>query len=156
MPACENASTSTTDSRPIDADIVVVGAGIVGVACALALSRQGWRVLVLDKEEPARGASWGNAGHMATEQVFPIADASILTQLPRMLMDPMGPLRLDWRYFPRALPWFTRLLWNLRPQPYQASVAGIRALNERSLGAWQRLLASLDESLPLMQHPAHG
>lgn len=146
MPACENASTSTTDSRPIDADIVVVGAGIVGVACALALSRQGWRVLVLDKEEPARGASWGNAGHMATEQVFPIADASILTQLPRMLMDPMGPLRLDWRYFPRALPWFTRLLWNLRPQPYQASVAGIRALNERSLGAWQRLLASLDES----------
>ncbi|MBW6391023.1 NAD(P)/FAD-dependent oxidoreductase [Billgrantia antri] len=146
MPACENARTPATDSRSIDADIVVVGAGIVGVACTLALSRQGWRVLVLDKDVPARGASWGNAGHMATEQVFPIADASILMQLPRMLLDPMGPLRLDWRYFPQALPWFTRLLWNLRPNPYQNSVAGIRALNERSLGAWQRLLSSLDES----------
>ncbi|MCY1391261.1 D-amino acid dehydrogenase [compost metagenome] len=61
-----------------------------------------------------------------------------------MLMDPMGPLRLDWKYLPRALPWFTRLLLNLRPTPFRRSVAGIRALNEGSLGAWQRLLAAID------------
>lgn len=146
MPDCKNAINSASDSQATDADIVVVGAGIVGVACALALSREEQRVLVLDKEESGMGASWGNAGHMATEQVFPIADASILTHLPRMLMDPMGPLRLDWRYLPQALPWFSRLLWNLRPKPYWASVAGIRALNERSLSAWQNLLASLDRS----------
>ncbi|MDW5377444.1 FAD-dependent oxidoreductase [Halomonas sp. HP20-15] len=126
-----------------DADIVVVGAGLVGVTSALALARQGHRVLVLDTQEPGRGASYGNAGHMATEQVFPIADASILRSLPGMLMDPMGPLRLDWRYLPRALPWLSRLILNLRPQPFARSVAGIRALNERSLAAWQRLLASV-------------
>ncbi|WP_458526192.1 NAD(P)/FAD-dependent oxidoreductase [Onishia taeanensis] len=127
-------------------DIVVIGAGIIGLACALSLSRQGWRVLVLDKQEPGMGASYGNAGHMATEQVFPIADASILKRLPRMLMDPMGPLRLDWRHFPKALPWFTQLLWNLRPTPYRASVAGIRSLNEASLSAWRRLLDSVNGS----------
>lgn len=124
-------------------DIAVVGAGIVGVACALQLARQGHRVLLLDREAPGMGASYGNAGHLATEQVFPIADLSILKRLPAMLMDPMGPLRLDWKYLPRALPWFTRLLLNLRPQPFRRSVAGIRALNEGSLGAWQRLLGSI-------------
>ena len=54
----------------------------------------------------------------------------------------MGPLRLDWRYLPKALPWFTRLLLNLRQRPYRNSVAALRALNEASLDAWRRLLGS--------------
>ncbi|MEN5241180.1 FAD-dependent oxidoreductase [Pseudomonas atacamensis] len=124
-------------------DIAVVGAGIIGVACALRLARQGLRVVVIDQQEPGHGASFGNAGHLATEQVFPIADVSILKRLPAMLMDPMGPLRLDWKYLPRALPWFTRLLLNLRPEPFQKTVAGLRALNESSLDAWQRLLSDI-------------
>ena len=131
------------DNPQPEIDIAVVGAGIIGVACALQLARQGRRVVVIDQQEPGMGASFGNAGHLATEQVFPIADLSILMRLPAMLMDPMGPLRLDWKYLPRALPWFTRLLLNLRPTAYQRSVAGIRALNESSLSAWQRLLATL-------------
>ncbi|WP_339528489.1 FAD-dependent oxidoreductase [Pseudomonas mucidolens] len=133
------------------ADVAVVGAGIIGVACALQLARQGRRVVVIDPQEPGMGASFGNAGHLATEQVFPIADVSILTRLPGMLMDPMGPLRLDWKYLPRALPWFMRLLLNLRPAPYQRTVAGIRALNESSLGAWQRLLGSIGRTDLLKQ-----
>lgn len=127
------------------ADIAVVGAGIIGVTCALQLARQGRQVVVIDQQAPGMGASYGNAGHLATEQVFPIADVSILKRLPAMLMDPMGPLRLDWRYLPRALPWFIRLLLNLRPNRYRQTVAGIRALNEASLGAWQRLLQSIQQ-----------
>ena len=125
-------------------DIAVVGAGIIGVACALRLARQGLRVVVIDQGEPGHGASFGNAGHLATEQVFPIADLSILKRLPAMLMDPMGPLRLDWKYMPRALPWFTRLLLNLRSEPFQKTVAGLRALNESSLEAWYRLLSDIE------------
>lgn len=125
-------------------DIAVVGAGIIGVACALQLARQGRRVVIIDQQEPGHGASFGNAGHLATEQVFPIADASILRRLPAMLMDPMGPLRLDWKYMPRALPWFIRLLLNLRPAAFQRTVAGIRGLNENSLAAWHRLLGAID------------
>jgi glycine/D-amino acid oxidase-like deaminating enzyme len=131
---------------PERTDIAVVGAGIIGVACALQLARQGRQVVVIDSQAPGMGASYGNAGHLATEQVFPIADASILKRLPGMLMDPMGPLRLDWKYLPRALPWFIRLLLNLRPAHYRRTVAGIRALNEASLAAWQRLLHSIDRA----------
>ena len=149
-------------SAPDPADVIVVGAGIVGVACALQLARQNLRVVVLDRQAPGHGASFGNAGHLATEQVFPIADASILKRLPAMLTDPMGPLRLDWTYLPRALPWFTRLLLNLRPAPFQRTVAGLRTLNEGSLAAWQRLLTSLgqpglfrhDGSLLMFEHSA--
>lgn len=132
-----------TNNSSTDVDIAVIGAGVVGMACALTLSQKGFKVLVVDKGPPGLGASYGNAGHMATEQVFPIADASILMRLPRMLLDPMGPLRLDWRHFPKAMPWFSRLLWNLRKTPFQNSIAGIRCLNESSLSAWRRLLKTI-------------
>jgi D-amino-acid dehydrogenase len=130
-------------ARTAEIDVAVVGAGVIGMACALELARQGRRVQVFDPEGPGQGASFGNAGHLATEQVFPIADLSILKRLPAMLLDPMGPLRLDWTYLPRAMPWFIRLLLNLRPAPFQRTVAGLRALNDASLAAWQRLLQSI-------------
>ena len=146
------------------ADIAVIGAGIVGVACALQLARQGLRVQVVDQQAPGQGASFGNAGHLATEQVFPIADLSILRRLPAMLMDPMGPLRLDWKYLPHALPWFVRLLLNLRPAPFRRTVAGIRALNEGSLEAWRRgmsvnvdsVFLGCKHALPLMRERQPG
>ena len=100
---------------------VIMLAGVNGAGKTTSIGKlahlyaaQGKRVLLVDRQAPGHGASWGNAGHLATEQVFPIADLSILKRLPAMLMDPMGPLRLDWKYLPRALPWFARLLLNLR------------------------------------------
>ena len=124
-------------------DVVVIGAGVIGVSCALELARVGLRVKVLDRQVPSMCASYGNAGYIATEQVFPIVDASVIKRIPGMLLDQQGPLRLDWRYIPKAAPWLLRLLWNLRPKPYERSVAGIRALNESSLAAWRQLLTSI-------------
>lgn len=132
-----------SDHLEVDVDVAVVGAGIIGVACALQLARQGLRVQVFDPDGIGQGASFGNAGHLATEQVFPIADFSILKRLPAMLLDPMGPLRLDWTYLPRATPWFLRLLLNLRAAPFARTVAGLRGLNEASLSAWRRTLQAI-------------
>ena len=50
---------------PKQVDVAVVGAGIIGVACALQLARQGKRVVVIDKQPPGHGASFGNAGDVA-------------------------------------------------------------------------------------------
>lgn len=141
-----HAASPSPASQRTDADIVVIGAGIVGAACALELSRLGRKVLMIDREAPGMGASFGNAGHMATEQVFPVADASMLWRIPRMLMDSTGPLRLDWRYLPKATPWLMRLLWNMRAGPTRQATAGLSALNAVSLAAWKGLLSDLGQT----------
>ncbi|WP_274585649.1 FAD-dependent oxidoreductase [Neisseria leonii] len=115
----------------------VVGGGIVGLCTALELQRYGERVLLLERGTVCGGASWGNAGHIAAEQVFPIASPDILKQLPRMLADPLGPLRLDWRYLPQIAPWLFRLLYNLTPARFAHSRRALSALNGRALAAWQ-------------------
>ncbi|MFZ3076772.1 MAG: FAD-dependent oxidoreductase [Psychrobacter glacincola] len=118
-------------------DLHIIGGGIVGLAAAVTLQAQGVKVALLDANEVGQGASFGNAGHIATEQVFPIADASMLRHVPAMLFNPTGPLRIDWRYLPRLMPWAMQLLMNMRPEPFERIHQALLSLNKNSLQAWQ-------------------
>ncbi len=120
--------------------VAVIGAGIIGICSALQLQNAGFRVTLIDEQGIAQGCSKGNAGHFATEQVFPLANASLLKKLPKMLFDPLGPLRIDWRYALKAFPWFWRFLLNMRKQKFAAHTHALRALNESALPAYDRLL----------------
>jgi len=58
-------------------DVAVVGAGVVGCAVAWALTKAGKCVLLIDRADPATaGASFGNVGHIATEQLQPLPSRS--------------------------------------------------------------------------------
>ncbi|MDX6028981.1 NAD(P)/FAD-dependent oxidoreductase [Vibrio natriegens] len=135
----------------MDHDIAIVGAGVIGCACAYRLQQAGLKVLVLDKEAPGHGASYGNAGHIATEQIMPLANPTILKQIPSMLLDPVGPLRIDWRYLPRLLPWMFQLVSNMRSGAQARSQNGLKQLNQTSLDAWKALLNDINAT-DLMLH----
>ncbi len=126
--------------------IAVVGAGIVGICTGLYLQRAGFNVTLFDKEGPAQGASKGNAGHFATEQVFPLADSSLLLQIPKMLLDPLGPFRIKASYLFKAMPWFMRFISNMRKTKFERNKQALKALNEQSMDAYQVLIddAKLD------------
>ncbi|MCW3170983.1 NAD(P)/FAD-dependent oxidoreductase [Shewanella subflava] len=125
-------------------DMTVIGAGIVGLASALYLQRAGFKVSLFDKEAIAAGASQGNAGHFATEQVFPLANPSLLYQLPSMLLDPLGPFRIRPTYFYRAVPWFMKFLFNMLPERRAHNSRAIKALNEQSIKEMQDILTFCD------------
>ena len=120
-----------------DFNLHIIGGGIIGLVTAVTLQARGVKVALLDANEVGQGASLGNAGHIATEQVFPIADASMLRHLPAMLFNPAGPLRLDWRYLPRLMPWAIQLLMNMRPEPFARIHQALLSLNQNSIKAWQ-------------------
>src|SRR3546814_14290721 len=71
--------------------VVVVGAGIVGVCCALYLLRDGRRVILIDRGEPGEGTSFGNGSIITEEAVVPVQSPGIARQVPAMLTDPLGP-----------------------------------------------------------------
>ena len=131
---------SSPEARPIEFDIAVVGAGAVGVCTAFQFSRAGYRVVLIDREGVAAGASSGNASHLAVAAPFPPVDGESLWKIPGMLLDRTGPLRIDWRYLPRITPWLLRMLWQLRPGGWSHIVRGLRRLNDDSTRAWKKLL----------------
>jgi D-amino-acid dehydrogenase len=99
-------------SEPKLQRIAVVGAGIVGVSCALHLQRLGARVTLIDRQDPGDvdAASYGNGGILARCAVVPVATPGILLKAPSMLFSADGPLFLRWSYLPRLLPWLVPYL----------------------------------------------
>ena len=86
--------------------IAVVGAGVIGAAVACALSREGHRVLLLDRAEPGfAGASFCNAGHIAAELVQPLPSPGLLFGFWRELFSRGGTLDLPAHQVRTHLRW---------------------------------------------------
>jgi D-amino-acid dehydrogenase len=112
----------------MDKTVTVIGAGIVGVCCALHLQRQGFKVQLVEKGEPGRAASFGNSGSFGIASCVPFAMPGILKKVPRMLFDPDSPLKLRWSHVPKALPWFLRFIEAARPSRVEAIAAARNSL----------------------------
>lgn len=90
--------------------VAVIGAGIVGVSTAIWLQRAGFKVILIDREGIASGASYGNAGILACSGIIPVTTPGLLFKAPKMLLDPNQPLFLKWSYFPKIMPWLVKFL----------------------------------------------
>lgn len=122
--------------------IAIIGAGIIGVNCAAHLQQQGYEVTLIDKEGIGEGCSKGNAGHFATEQVFPLAEVNLLWQFPKLLLDPLGPMAISPRYFPTALPWFFKFIRNMFNQKRSQNMLALKSLNKHAIEEYKPLLKS--------------
>ena len=121
-------------------DVAVIGAGIVGVAAASWLQRDGHRVTLVDPAPPGQGASFGNAGCFSPSSIVPLSAPGMLRHVPGWLADPNGPLALRWAHVPAASPWLIRFLR-----------AGTHARTLQQAEALARLLAPAFDSLrPLL------
>lgn len=123
------------------ADVAVIGAGIVGIAVACHLAEEGRRVLLVDREEPARGASFGNAGAFAFSDIMPLASPGIMRKAPGWLLDPLGPLAIPPAYLPRIAPWLLRFWRASRPDRVRASMVAQAAMMRLARLAMEELVA---------------
>ncbi len=122
--------------------VTIIGAGIVGIATASYLRRDGHDVTVVDMRPPGEYCSFGNAGILSPESCVPIAMPGILKKVPGYLMDPLGPLKVRWSYFPRALPWLMRFVASTGRSQVEATADALIGL----------LGQTFDAHLPLAQH----
>ena len=123
-------------------DVIVVGAGVVGLSAALALRARGQTVTVLDREGPAAGASAGNAGAFAFTDILPLASPGILRKAPKWLLDPLGPLSVPPAYALRIAPWMYRFWRACAPSRVAASTRAQTALMDLSKAELEPFLAA--------------
>jgi D-hydroxyproline dehydrogenase len=119
---------------------IVVGGGIVGLACAIELQRRGMETVLVERDAEPRGASWGNAGHIATEQVEPLASIATLRSFPKRLFWRGGALSLplpEWRAW---LPFGMALAAAARASRFSAGKRALGSMLSHAMHAWRRLL----------------
>ncbi|WP_054005896.1 NAD(P)/FAD-dependent oxidoreductase [Cypionkella psychrotolerans] len=119
---------------------VVIGAGIIGTAIAHDLQKRGRQVVLLDRDAPGQGASFGNMASIAVTEFMPASRPSIWRQIPGWMLDPEGPVRVRPGYMPRLVPWFLRFIAASRPSKLRELEAQGAVLCGRALADTQALL----------------
>jgi D-amino-acid dehydrogenase len=137
---------ATLSAREAACDVLVIGAGIVGVAIALRLQQDGRAVVLIDREGVAAQASRGNAGALAFSDILPLASPGILRKAPRWLLDPLGPLTIRPSYLPRIAPWLVRFWRASLHDRVRASTAAQAAMMDLSALETPRMFADAGAS----------
>src|SRR3954469_9130019 len=102
-------------------DVVVLGAGIVGVSAAYAARQQGLAVVLVDRREPGSETSYGNAGILSSGSISPLNHPSLWSALPKYLSNHNAAVRWNVGWAMRNPDWVIRFLANatnsrLRPR----------------------------------------
>jgi D-amino-acid dehydrogenase len=131
----KTSETKVTNPKQDKNQVTIIGAGIIGMATAIFLQREGYAVTVIDKVPPGEGASFGNAGGVVVSSVMPTVHPRMLLKIPGWLLDPKGPVTVRLRHLPKALPWLLALGRNAMPDRVRKISAaraqlGLRALED--------------------------
>src|SRR6202047_4571000 len=94
------------------ADVIVLGAGIVGVSAAYAARQRGLSVILVDRREPSSETSYGNAGILSSGSILPLNKPSLWSALPSYMTNRHAALRWDPAWAIRNLDWVVRFLAN--------------------------------------------
>jgi D-amino-acid dehydrogenase len=109
-------------------DVVIVGGGIIALGSAQKLLAAGRRVTIIERKGIAQGTSFGNAAALAFSDILPLAASGKIRQVPKWLMDPLGPLSIPPAYALKIAPWLWRFWREGRPDRIQRSIAAQVAL----------------------------
>ncbi len=122
-------------------DVCVLGAGIVGLATAYELHRQGFRVTVVDRGTAGSGATGGNGAQLSYSYVQPLADPSIWLQLPKLMLWPDSPLKLRPQWDPQQWRWGLAFMQACNAPTSASTTASLLALAASSRAGFDRMLA---------------
>ena len=122
---------------------IVIGGGVIGSVAALALQRRGIATRLIDPDPVWRGASRGNAGLIAVNEVDPLASRATLRALPNMLFSRGGPVALPLREIGAWLPFGLRLALASAPERFARGRRAMASLLAEAVPAWRRLATEL-------------
>lgn len=134
--------------------VLVVGGGVVGLNISLQLQARGLTVTLVEAERTRSAASYGNAGHIAIEQVEPLASMAMIKSALGRLYSAGGALALPPSAISTWLPFSLRLVKAARPAQFTHGKAALSELMLGAMPAWQRRVADLGR-LDLLRQDGH-
>ncbi|MEM9585483.1 MAG: FAD-binding oxidoreductase [Pseudomonadota bacterium] len=121
--------------------VTIIGAGIVGICCALSLQQRGVKVRLIDRNAPGQETSFGNAGVISPWSIIPQAMPGIWKSIPRMLLSPNGPLSVRPAFWPKMIPWGLRFLTHSTEASARKAADAMETLCQPSVTLYRRHLA---------------
>jgi D-amino-acid dehydrogenase len=122
-------------------DVLVLGAGIVGTSIAVHLAKRGLAVALVDRAGPGEGTSYGNAGIIEGNTIFPQAFPSDLGQLARIALKRAPEANYHLAFLPQVAPWLAAFRAWSRPQRLVETAHVMRPFFVRAVPEHEALMA---------------
>src|ERR1700687_2048089 len=126
------------------ADVIVLGAGIVGVSAATAARQRGLSVVLIDRREPGSETSYGNAGILSSGSISPLNKPSLWSALPTYMTNRHAALRWDPVWAIRNIDGIARSLANATPSRVKPRAAALHGLIGASLNLHREWIVKAD------------
>jgi D-amino-acid dehydrogenase len=110
------------------ADVIVLGAGMVGVSVALHLQRRGRDVALIDRRDPGEETSYGNAGLIQREAVIPYTFPREFGVVLSYAMNNRRDAVYHLSALPRIAPWLFQYWRNATPERVERSMRALAPL----------------------------
>jgi len=133
-----------SDHRGTSVDVVVLGAGIVGVSAAIAVRQRGMSVILVDRREPGSETSYGNAGILSSGSILPLNKPSLWAALPGYVTNRHAALRWDPAWAIRNIDWLARFLANATPSRTRPRATALHGLIGASLKLHREWIVKAD------------
>ncbi|WP_407165668.1 NAD(P)/FAD-dependent oxidoreductase [Bradyrhizobium sp. ORS 111] len=114
-------------------DVVVLGAGMVGVSAGLAARQRGLSVIVVDRREPGSETSFGNAGILSSGSIFPLNTPALWKNLLKYLSNQHPALRWNLPWAVANAGWVMRFLASAAPSQTKPRAVALHGLISTSL-----------------------
>ena len=130
-------------------DVIIAGAGLVGICCAVSLARRGKTVRLIDRDAPGQATSYGNAGVISPWSIAPQASPGLWKSIPGLLTSRERPLRVRPETWPQMVRWGMRLLSYSAEDKFRAGSRAMIPLCGPSITLYRRHLqeAGINEAL---------
>lgn len=122
------------------ADVIVVGAGIIGVSTALQLARRGKSVVLVDRREPGLETSYGNAGLIQREGVVPYGFPQQFGMILRYALNNRIDAHYHWQAIPRVTSFLAKYWWHSNLTRHQMIARAYAPLIEHSISTHNELI----------------
>ncbi len=125
----------------MQSNITVLGAGIIGICCALELQKRGFQVTLIDRRGPGEETSYGNAGVLSYSNVTPLARPELITRAHRLLLNRDADLLLHYPHLLKLLPWLGRFALRCRRKVFLQDGQAMSALTLPSIELHRQWIA---------------
>lgn len=128
-------------SPKIPQNVVVIGAGMIGLATAWHLQERGVKVTVVDRKGVAAGSSWGNAGWLTPALTLPLGEPSVLLSGPQAMLSSKSPLYIPLALDPKLIRFLLGFAWYALPRQWRKSIEIFAKVNPLAMDAFHELTA---------------
>jgi D-amino-acid dehydrogenase len=125
-------------------EVIIVGAGIIGLCSAYYLSKKGLKVKILESSPEFEGCSHGNAGHICQSHIVPLSNPDVLKTSILYLLNPKSPFYIRPRIDLDLFSWGRKFIASSFSNDFEKKVSTLAELGKRSLRNYHSLFRDID------------